>query len=175
MSEGRHPQSRCETVYSLRDEVLITTRGNGNPLCQGCEGEPLLSRCRWSVRAIVHRSLQAGCTPRSQLGQNGIFHMTESGFELSHFVISSLRGFQKCHRRRWSVPLRNFAAIAAPVRTPSRGLSQNGERKSVTCAHTVTSQTTENSTVRAGARNARPPRPAPARPPPAPRANGLVN
>ena len=31
--------------------------------------------------------------------------MNESGFELSHFVLSSLRGFQKCHRRRWSVPL----------------------------------------------------------------------
>ena len=121
MSEGRHPQSRCETVYSLRGEVLITTRGNGNPLCQGCEGEPLLSRCRWSVRAIVHRSLQAGCTPRSQLGQNGIFHMNESGVELSHFVISSLRGFQKCHRRRWSVPIRSLGTLC---RTPNRGLSR---------------------------------------------------
>ena len=91
MSEGRHPQSRCETVYSLRDEVVIATRGNGNPLCQGCQGEPPLSRTALECRAIVHRSLQAGCAPRSQLGQNGIFHMTESGFELSHFVISSLR------------------------------------------------------------------------------------
>ena len=74
MSEGRHPQSRCETVYSLRDEVVIATRGNGNPLCQGCQGEPPLSRTALECRAIVHRSLQAGCTPRSQLGQNGIFH-----------------------------------------------------------------------------------------------------
>ena len=45
-------------VLSPRDEVVITTRGNEKPLCQGCQGEPPLSRARWSVRAIVHRSLQ---------------------------------------------------------------------------------------------------------------------
>ena len=86
-------------VLSPRDEVVITTRGNGILSVRAVRASRF-SRAPLECSPIVHRSLQAGCAPRSQLGQNGIFHPTESGFELCVFVPSSLRGFQKCHRRR---------------------------------------------------------------------------
>ena len=64
-------------------EVVITTRGNGNPLCQGCEGEPLLSRSA----GVFAPSF----TGRCRLAARGDHSWAKTGFFIAPTQASSFR------------------------------------------------------------------------------------